>query len=154
MTFPRSTDISTEQNNRMMERHFLLIGEEFFELLVGFIRGFGFQDTHAIHHAMDMCIDANKRQIIEMREDDFRGFDSDSGECTDGFHRLWNISMMFFDKLPRSHKEVFCFHSIIVYPSEHDLDLFRFEFQEICRRLHGFKEFLCCFIDSLIGHLC
>lgn len=50
----------------MMHGHFLLIGEEFLELLVSFIRSFRLHYTHAVHHAVDMRIDSDHRQIVEM----------------------------------------------------------------------------------------
>ncbi len=64
----------------MVHRAFLIFAQELFEFLIRLFWRFGFHDSHSIHHTMDMRIDADKGHIVEMREDDFRCFHSDSGE--------------------------------------------------------------------------
>ena len=79
-TFFRGADISSEEDYRMMHGAFLIFTQELFQFFIGLFWSSGFHDSHSIHHAMDMCIDADKRHIVEMREDDFCCLDADSGE--------------------------------------------------------------------------
>jgi hypothetical protein len=138
----------------MVHGAFLIFAQEFFKFFICLFWRFCFYYSHAIHHAVDMRIDTDKGHIVEMREDDFRRFDANSGESADGFERMRDFSFMFVHQFFCRLKEMFCFHTIIIYPAEHHFDFFRFEIQEVGWGFHDFKEFFCGFIHSFIRHLC
>ena len=79
----------------MMHRAFLIFAEEFFEFFVCLFWCFGFHDSHTIHHTMNVCIDTDKGHIVEMREDDFCGLHTDSGESADGIESMRDFSSVF-----------------------------------------------------------
>ncbi len=136
-----------------MHGAFLFIAQELFELFICLFWCASFHNSRAVHHAMDMCIDADKWHIVEMREDDLGRLYTDSGKCADGFEGVRDFSSVFVHELFCCHVEVFRFHAIIVHASEHHLDFLGFELQEIGRSLHEFEESFRCFIDSFIRHL-
>jgi hypothetical protein len=112
-----------------MHGAFLIFTQELFEFFIRFFWRFGFHDSHSIHHAMNMSIDTDKGHIVEMGEDDFCCFYSDSGECADGFERVWDFSSVFVHEFFCGHEEMLGFDAIIIHPSEHDFDFHRFELQ-------------------------
>ena len=79
----------------MMHGAFLIFAQEFFEFFICLFWRFGFHDSHSIHHAVDVRIDADKGHIVEMREDDFSRLHTDSGECADGFECVRDFPMKF-----------------------------------------------------------
>lgn len=103
---------------------------------------------------MDMRIDTDKGHIVEMRQDDFCRLDADSGESADGFECMGDFSAVFLHEFLCGLEEVFCFHSIIVYPSEHNFDFLGLEFQQVRWSFHDFKEFFRRFVHAFICHLC
>lgn len=62
----------------MVHTAFLIFAQELFKFFICFFWCIRFYNSHPIHHAMDMRIDTDKWHIVEMREDDFRGFYADS----------------------------------------------------------------------------
>ena len=137
----------------MMHRAFFFFFFELFELFICLFWSSGFHRTHTIHHTMDVRIDSDKGHVIEMREDDFCRFHTDSWKCPDGFQSMGDFSAVFVHEFLCCHEEMFCLHSIIVHTSEHDFDFLWFELQEIGWSFYELEEPLCCFVHSFIRHL-
>lgn len=137
-----------------MHGAFLFIREELFEFFICLFWCASFHNSHTVHHTMDVRIDPDKGHIVEMGEDDFCRFHTDSWQCADGFESVRYFSAVFVHEFFCGHEEVFCFHSVIVHTLEHGFYFFWIQFEEVVWSFHELEESFCCFIDSFICHLC
>lgn len=81
-----------------MSLAFLCFVEMLLDPLVGLLWSLGPTKSEPIADSVDMCIDADVGEIIEMREDDFGGFDPDSWELHHLRERTWDETLMFFSE--------------------------------------------------------
>ncbi len=137
----------------MMHGAFLIFAEKYFQFFIRLFWCFSLHDPHTIHHTMNMGIDADKRHIIKMGENDFCCFDTHSGESLDSLEIMGNFSSVFVYEFFCCQEKMSCFYSVIIYSPQHHFDFFVRNFEKIGWSLDSLKEFFCCSIHTLIGHL-
>lgn len=90
----------------MVHDFFLFLSHKCVKRTIRLLRCLRIDDPDPIHYTMNMCIDADIRRIIEDREDDLRGLDTDSWKCLQKYEIIRNNSIIlhrkyrtrFFDK--------------------------------------------------------
>ncbi len=78
----------------MVHNFFLFLSHERVKRTICLFWCLRVDDPDPIHYTMNMCIDADIRRIIEDREDDFRGLDTDSWKCLQKYEIIRNHSII------------------------------------------------------------
>ena len=97
--FSRDTSIATKKDAWMMKYSLLTPSENAIDCSISLFRPLGGDDPNTIHHTVDMSIDSNIRHIIENREDDFRGLDTNSRKCLKEREIIRDHSLVFIRKV-------------------------------------------------------
>lgn len=152
-TFFCCADISSKKDYCMMHSSFLFICEEFFKFFICFCGSFCFHNSHTIHHSMNVSINSYVRSIVEMGEDDFCRFDTNTRESLYLSKTIGNLTIIVWEEFFCCFKDMSCFNTIIIHRTKYYFYFFWFDCEKICRSFNYFKKFFGWFIDSLVCHL-